>query len=260
MYTYRYFISKFQNLLGYYDPAPILLRPLPNHIKPHTYGRTGVRMYIHKAYVQEHTHSRIHICMLSIIHINAYIDMYIHAYVYTYIHTYGNTFMHANVHTYIHTIGLKARWQTDWAIEDQAKTWTQQPVPMISEHSAHSTPLPLGFRIWLWRYTCVLLLISMLWHGQAIFESKGDKLSSSVKCSVRNRVSATESLADWMSADKPTELSRIKLKLELNIPHLWSASIRPTRPHFQLAFAPGSGDIRVRFCTYMLKCLQIFNY
>ena len=38
---------------------------------------------------------------------------------------------------------LNARWKTDWAIEDQAKTWTQQPVPM-------------------------LLLNSMLWHRQAI--------------------------------------------------------------------------------------------
>ena len=58
------------------------------------------------------------------------------------------------------------------------KTWTRQPVPMISEHSAHSTPQPFGIRTWLWRYTCLLLLISMLWHRQAIFESKGDKLSS----------------------------------------------------------------------------------
>ena len=54
------------------------------------------------------------------------------------------------------------------------KTWTQQPVPMISEHSAHSTPLPFGIRTWLWRYKCSLLLISMLWHRQAIFKSKGD--------------------------------------------------------------------------------------
>ena len=67
------------------------------------------------------THSRIHTCMLSIIHINAYIDMYRHANVHTYVHPYRNTFMHAYVHTYIHTIGLNARWQTDWAIEDQAK-------------------------------------------------------------------------------------------------------------------------------------------
>ena len=51
------------------------------------------------------------------------------------------------------------------------KTWTQQPVPMMSEHSAHLTSLPFGFRTWLWRYTCLLLLISMLWHSRAIFES-----------------------------------------------------------------------------------------
>ena len=93
------------------------------------------------------------------------------------------------------------------------KTWTRQPVPMISEHSAHSTPLPFGIRTWLWRYTCLLLLISMLWHRQAIFESKGDKLSSSAECRIRTqRVSGTKSPADWMPADKPTELSRIKLK------------------------------------------------
>ena len=48
------------------------------------------------------------------------------------------------------------------------KTWPRQSVPMISEHSSHSTPLPVGFRTWLWRYTCSLLLIPMLWHRQAI--------------------------------------------------------------------------------------------
>ena len=65
---------------------------------------------------------------------------------------------------------LNACWQTDCAIDDQAKTWTRQPVPMISKHSAHLTPLPFGIRTWLWRYTYLLLLISMLWHRQAIFE------------------------------------------------------------------------------------------
>ena len=83
---------------------------------------------------------------------------------------------------------------------------------MISEHSAHSTPLPVGFRTWLWRYTCFLLLISMLWHGQAIFESKGDKLSSSAECRIRSQGLDIKSPANWMLADKPTELSRIKLK------------------------------------------------
>ena len=83
---------------------------------------------------------------------------------------------------------LNARWQTDWAIEDQAKKLgTRQPVPMISKHSAHSTPQPFGIRTWLWRYTCLLLLISMLWHRQAIFESKGDKLSSSAEGRIRTQ-------------------------------------------------------------------------
>ena len=51
-----------------------------------------------------------------------------------------------------------------------------------------------------------LLLISMLWHRQAIFESKGDKLSSSAECRIRTqRVSETQSSADWMPADKPIE-------------------------------------------------------
>ena len=67
------------------------------------------------------------------------------------------------------------------------KTCTRQPVPMISKHSAHSTSLPVGFRTWLWRYTCLLLLISMLWHRQAIFESKGDKLFSSAECRIRTQ-------------------------------------------------------------------------
>ena len=36
-------------------------------------------------------------------------------------------------------------------------------------------------------YTCLLLLILMLWHRQAIFESKGDKLSSSAECRIRTQ-------------------------------------------------------------------------
>ena len=96
----------------------------------------------------------------------------------------------------------------------------------------------------------LLLLISMLWHRQAIFESKRDKLSSSAECRIRTqRVSETQSSADWMPADKPTELSRIKLnKLELDSPSLWSASIQPTWPLCHLAFAPDSSDIHICCC------------
>ena len=59
---------------------------------------------------------------------------------------------------------------------------------MISKHSAHSTSLPVGFRTWLWRYTCLLLLISILWHRQAILESRGDKLSSTAECRIWTQV------------------------------------------------------------------------
>ena len=81
---------------------------------------------------------------------------------------------------------LNAHSQTDWAIEDQAKkTWTQQPVPILSEQSAYLTSLPVGFHTWLWRYTC-LLFISMLWHRQAVLESKKDMLYSSAQCRIRS--------------------------------------------------------------------------
>ena len=100
---------------------------------------------------------------------------------------------------------------------------------MISKHSAHLTPLPFGICTWLWRYTYLLLFISMLWHRQAIFESIGDKLSSSAECRIRTqRVSENQSSADWMPADKQTELSRIKLK-NLN---------STARPYDQQAFSP----------------------
>ena len=113
-----------------------------------------------------------------------------------------------------------------------SKTWTRQPVPMISKHSAHSTLLPIGFRTWLWRYTYLLLLISMLWHRQAIFESKGDKLSSSAEGRIRTqdlRYLFTSRLnacwqTDWAIEDQA--------KLELDSPSLWSASIQPTRPSY----------------------------
>ena len=51
------------------------------------------------------------------------------------------------------------------------KSWTQQPVPMMSENSAHLTKLLIGFRTWLWRYTCMLLLISMLWAQASDFRT-----------------------------------------------------------------------------------------
>ena len=106
--------------------------------------------------------------------------------------------------------------------------WTRQPVPMISKHSAHFTPQSFGIRTWLWRYTCLLLLISMLWHKQAIFESKGDKLSSSAESRIRTHQGLRHQIASRMPTDKLAELSSIKL---------WNLN-STARPYDQRAFSP----------------------
>ena len=89
-------------------------------------------------------------------------------------------------------------------------------------------------------------LILMLWYRQAMFESKGDKSSSSAECSILTlKVRDTKSSADWMTTHKPTELSRIKQNLEPDGQSLWWASIQPTWFHFRFAFTPASGNIHV---------------
>ena len=80
------------------------------------------------------------------------------------------------------------------------KTWSRQPVPMISKLSAHLTLQPFGIRTWLWRYTCLLLLISMLWQRQAIFESKGDKLSSSAEGRIQIHQGLRHQIASRLNA------------------------------------------------------------
>ena len=129
------------------------------------------------------------------------------------------------------------------------KTWIRQPVPMISEHSTHLTPLSVDFRTWLWRYTYLLLLISMLWHRQAIFKSKGDKLCSSAESRIwtrdpRHQIASRLNArwqTDWAIEDQAT-------KLELDSQSLCSASIQFTWPYCQLTFAPDSGDIHIWCC------------
>ena len=90
-------------------------------------------------------------------------------------HTHINSYTHTCIHAYIHTY--------------------------------------LQRYIHIYIHTYLVLLIPMLWHRQAFFESKGDKMSSSAESRIwTQRVSDTYSPADWMPADKPTEPSRIKLK------------------------------------------------
>ena len=45
---------------------------------------------------------------------------------------------------------------------------------------------PIDPSIHTYIHTCLLLSILMLWHRQAIFESKGDKFSSPAECKIRN--------------------------------------------------------------------------
>ena len=126
------------------------------------------------------------------------------------------------------------------------KTWTRQPVPMISKHSAHSTLLPIGFRTWLWRYTYLLLLISMLWHRQAIFESKGDKLSSSAEGRIRTqglRYLFTSRLnacwqTDWAIEDQAKNLKST------------------ARPYDQQAFSPL--DLIANWFSHLALAIYIF--
>ena len=137
------------------------------------------------------------------------------------------------------------------------KTWTQQPVPLMIEEAAHLTSLPSGFRTWLCRYSCLLLLISILLHRQPIFESIW-----AIENQVKNLNLTACPYGEW--AFSPLDFTAVwLLHLALAIymfvvnfdalaqasdPSLWSASIQPTWPYCNLAFAPGSGDTHICCC------------
>ena len=86
----------------------------------------------------------------------------------------------------IRTLGLKyqiasslsARGQTDWAIEDQAKNPSARPYGQRAFSPLDPTASWLSHLAL--AKTC-LWLISILWHRQTLFKSKGDKLSSSAE-------------------------------------------------------------------------------
>ena len=109
------------------------------------------------------------------------------------------------------------------------KTWTPQPVPMISEHSAHLTPQPFGIPTWLWRYICLLLLISILWHRQAIFESEKDKLSPSAESRILTHQGLRHQIASRLNAHWQTDWAIEDQAKNLN---------STARPYDQRAFSP----------------------
>ena len=60
-------------------------------------------------------------------------------------------------------------------------------------------------------HTCLLLLISMLWHRQTIFESKGDKLSSSAECRIRTHQGLRHQMASRLNARWQTDSIYMKV-------------------------------------------------
>ena len=126
------------------------------------------------------------------------------------------------------------------------KTWTRQPVPMISEHSAQLTPLSVDFRTWLWRYTYLLLLISMLWHRQAIFKSKGDKLCSSAECNIWTR-GPRHQIASRLNARWQTDWAIEDQAKNLN---------STARPYDQRAFSPL--EPTVSWLSHLALAIYIF--
>ena len=78
-------------------------------------------------------------------------------------------------------------------------------------------------------YTCLLLLILMLWHRQAIFESKGDKLSSSAESRIRTQRVSRHLFASRLNACWQTDWAIEDQAKNLN---------STARPYDQQAFSP----------------------
>ena len=95
-------------------------------------------------------------------------------------------------------------------------------------------------------HTYLLLLISMLWHRQAIFESKGDKLSSSAEGRIRTqdlRYLFTSRLnacwqTDWAIEDQAKNLNST------------------ARPYDQQAFSPL--DLIANWLSHLALAIYIF--
>ena len=95
-------------------------------------------------------------------------------------------------------------------------------------------------------HTCLLLSILMLWHRQAIFESKGDKLSSSAECRIRtqglrhlfaSRLNACWQ-TDWAIEDQAKNLNST------------------ARPYDQQAFSPL--DLTASWLSHLALAIYMF--
>ena len=107
---------------------------------------------------------------------------------------------------------------------------------LISKHSAHLTPLSVDFRSGTGK---------MLWHSY-YSNRKETSCVPLLNAGFEPGVLDTKSPADWMLADKPTELSRIKPK-NLN---------STARPYDQRAFSPL--DPTVSWLSHLALAIYIF--
>ena len=104
----------------------------------------------------------------------------------------------------------------------------------------------IKLKTWTYIHTCLLLLISMLWHRQAIFESKGDKLSSSAECRIWTR-GPKHQIASRLNAHWQTDWA-----IEDQAKNLNSTAC----PYDQRAFSPL--DPTVSWLSHLALAIYIF--
>ena len=136
---------------------------------------------------------------------------------------------------------LHAHWQTGWAIEDQAKNLNSTARPYDQLHTY------IHIYIHTYKHTYLLLLISMLWHRQAIFKSKGDKLCSSAECRIWTR-GPRHQIASRLNARWQTDWAiEDQAKKNLN---------STARPYDERAFSPL--DPTVSWLSHLALAIYIF--
>ena len=153
-----------------------------------------------------------------------------------------------------------ARWQTYWPIEDQAikrelnspSLWSARTFSPLDPTSGWHSHLALSI------YKFVVNLDALaqasdfqIERRQVVFlcwmqDSNPEGLWNLISSRLNARWQT-----DWAIEDQA-------IKLKLDSPSLWSASIQPTRPHCRLAFAPGSGDKHVCCCKF--RCSGITSF
>ena len=145
---------------------------------------------------------------------------------------------------------LNACWQTDWAIEDQAKKLELDSLSLWSASIQPTWPTAIWHsHLALAIYIFVVVNFDALAQAndfrierrQVVFLCRmQDSNPGGLWNPIFSRLNACWQ-TDWAIEDQAK-------KLELDSPSLWSASIQPTWPHCHLAFAPGSGDIHICCC------------